>query len=82
MPLAAARKSRNARSPNDRSISTANGWPGWLALRKLGRAGDAVDHFKHVRSAAQTPLSQTRGDYWTGRAAEAAGKQQRCQIGL
>ncbi|MFZ4688981.1 MAG: lytic transglycosylase domain-containing protein [Polymorphobacter sp.] len=47
---------------------------GWLALRKLGRAAAAVTHFQSVRAAALTPLSQTRGDYWTGRAAEAAGK--------
>ncbi len=47
---------------------------GWLALRKLGRAGDAIGHFRNVRAAALTPLSQTRGDYWIGRAAEAAGQ--------
>jgi soluble lytic murein transglycosylase len=47
---------------------------GWLALRKLGRAGDAIGHFRNVRTAALTPLSQTRGDYWIGRAAEAAGQ--------
>jgi len=47
---------------------------GWLALRKLGRAGEAIVHFRNVRAAARTPLSQTRGDYWIGRAAEAAGQ--------
>ncbi len=47
---------------------------GWLALRKLGRASDAIGHFRNVRAAALTPLSQTRGDYWIGRAAEAAGQ--------
>ncbi len=47
---------------------------GWLALRKMGRAGDAIGHFRNVRTAALTPLSQTRGDYWIGRAAEAAGQ--------
>lgn len=47
---------------------------GWLVLRKLGRAGDAIGHFRNVRTAALTPLSQTRGDYWIGRAAEAAGQ--------
>ena len=47
---------------------------GWLALRKLGRAAPATGHFQNVRAAALTPLSQSRGDYWTGRAAEAAGK--------
>jgi soluble lytic murein transglycosylase len=47
---------------------------GWLALRKLGRADAAIGHFRNVRTAALTPLSQTRGDYWIGRAAEAAGQ--------
>lgn len=47
---------------------------GWLALRKLGRAAQAITHFQNVRAASQTPISQSRGDYWTGRAAEAAGR--------
>jgi soluble lytic murein transglycosylase len=47
---------------------------GWLALRKLGRPAQAMGHFRNIREAAQTPLSQTRADYWLGRAAEAAGK--------
>lgn len=47
---------------------------GWLALRKLGRSIEALTHFQNVRAAALTPLSQSRGDYWIGRAAEAAGK--------
>ena len=46
---------------------------GWLALRKLGRAPQAMAHFQNVRAAALTPLSQSRGDYWSGRAAQAAG---------
>lgn len=47
---------------------------GWLALRKLGRALDALKNFQNVRAASQTPISQSRGDYWSGRAAETAGK--------
>ncbi len=47
---------------------------GWLALRKLGRPAQAFAHFQNVRTAALTPITQTRGDYWTGRAAEAAGR--------
>ena len=47
---------------------------GWLALRKLGRAAQARSHFQNLRAAALTPLSQSRGDYWIGRAAETAGK--------
>ena len=46
---------------------------GWLALRKLNRATDALPHFDAVRLTALTPVSQARGDYWFGRAAEAAG---------
>jgi soluble lytic murein transglycosylase len=49
---------------------------GWLALRKLDRAPMAILHFRNVRAAALTPLSQTRGDYWTARAAEAAGRSE------
>lgn len=47
---------------------------GWLALRKLGRPLDAAAHFRRVTAAARTPISQSRGDYWTGRALEAAAQ--------
>jgi soluble lytic murein transglycosylase len=46
---------------------------GWLALRKLDRATDAAVHFRALTAASQTPLSQSKGNYWTGRALEAAG---------
>ncbi len=46
---------------------------GWTALRRLNRASDALEHFAAVRAAALTPVSQARGDYWSGRAADAAG---------
>ena len=63
------------RSLGERQAFIESEWlAGWLALRKLGRAPAALVHFQNVRSAAQTPLSQTRGDYWTGRAAETAGR--------
>lgn len=53
---------------------------GWLALRKLGRAADAVPHFRAVRAAALTPVTQSRGDYWTGRALAAAGDSKGAQL--
>ncbi len=53
---------------------------GWLALRKLGRPTDAVQHFRAVRAAALTPLSQSRGDYWTGRALDAAGQPSEARV--
>ena len=46
---------------------------GWIALKNLNRPSEALTHFIQVRAAAQTPVSQARGDYWAGRAAEAAG---------
>jgi len=46
---------------------------GWVALRQLNRPSDALGRFVGARAAALTPVSQARGDYWSGRAAEAAG---------
>ncbi|MGI4876002.1 MAG: transglycosylase SLT domain-containing protein [Janthinobacterium lividum] len=46
---------------------------GWIALRRLEKPEIALPYFERVRDAAQTPVSQARGDYWSGRAAEAAG---------
>ena len=64
-----------SRSLGERQQFIDSEWlAGWLALRKRGRANDAIGHFRNVRTAALTPLSQTRGDYWIGRAAEAAGQ--------
>ncbi len=63
------------RSLGERQVFVESEWlAGWLALKKLGRPNEAFAHFQNVRSAAQTPITQTRGDYWTGRAAEAAGR--------
>ena len=64
-----------ARSLSERQVYVDLEWlAGWLTLRKLERPTDAIQHFRNVRTAAQTPLSQSRGDYWTGRALEAAGQ--------
>ncbi|KPF80125.1 hypothetical protein IP88_01010 [alpha proteobacterium AAP81b] len=53
---------------------------GWLALRKLARPADALRHFQNLRAASLTPLSQARGDYWIGRAADAAGDRDAARI--
>lgn len=52
---------------------------GWTALKQLGRASQAADHFQNYRTAAKAPLTQARGDYWAGRSAEAAGDQVRAR---
>ena len=46
---------------------------GWLALRTLNRASAALVHFQNLRAAVTTPVSQSRADYWAGRAAAALG---------
>ena len=48
---------------------------GWLALRRLGQPALALGHFRSARAVAQSPISQARGDYWAGRAADAAGQR-------
>jgi len=66
-----------SRSLSERQVYVDVEWlAGWLALRKLSRPLDAARHFQNVRGAAQTPLSQSRGDYWAGRAFEAAGRSE------
>ena len=49
----------------------------WLAadtaLNKLGRYADAVPLYVQYAAAARTSFSQSKGLYWAGRAADAAG---------
>ncbi len=49
----------------------------WLAadtaLNKLGRVADAVPLYAQYAAAAKTSFSQSKGLYWAGRAADAAG---------
>lgn len=46
---------------------------GWVALTKLNDPQSAARHFAGIRQAGRTPLTQGRGFYWEGRAAEAMG---------
>lgn len=46
---------------------------GWYALEFLGDPASARRHFLAIRTASTMPLSQSRAEYWLGRAAEAAG---------
>ncbi|ARS25763.1 lytic transglycosylase domain-containing protein [Sphingomonas sp. KC8] len=51
-------------------------WLGGItALRKLNRPADAAAMFSRYAAAAQSPGTQTKGLYWAGRAALAAGDQ-------
>lgn len=46
---------------------------GWTALHQLNRPADAVPMFVSYARAARSPQTQTKGLYWAGRAASAAG---------
>ena len=46
---------------------------GQTALKKLARPRDAETMFVRYAAASQSPGSQAKGEYWAGRAAEAAG---------
>jgi soluble lytic murein transglycosylase len=46
---------------------------GWLALEYLNDPRAAARHFAVIQTISTMPLSQSRAEYWLGRAAEAAG---------
>lgn len=48
---------------------------GQTALKQLGRPGDAMPLFARYAGASRTPTTQSKGYYWAGRAAEAAGRR-------
>ena len=48
---------------------------GTVALQKLRRPADAVAMFERYSRGSRTPTTQSKGLYWAGRAAEAAGQQ-------
>ena len=49
---------------------------GWIALRHLDDPYAAFSHFSALYDFVSYPISRARGAYWTGRAAEAAGKDE------
>jgi soluble lytic murein transglycosylase len=49
---------------------------GWIALRFLGDAKAAADHFAAASAIALTPLAIARAAYWQGRAAEQAHRDE------
>lgn len=46
---------------------------GTVAMKQLGRPRDAVGMFARYAGGSRTPQTQSKGLYWAGRAAEAAG---------
>jgi soluble lytic murein transglycosylase len=46
---------------------------GWIALRFAANPKAAYQHFARVGEGTNNPITLARGEYWQGRAAEAAG---------
>jgi soluble lytic murein transglycosylase len=62
------------RSLSERDDYTSLVWlAGTAALKRLARPTDAIGMFQRYARAAQTPQTQSKGYYWAGRAAQAAG---------
>ncbi|MEG3151574.1 lytic transglycosylase domain-containing protein [Sphingomonas sp. ZT3P38] len=49
---------------------------GQTALKQLGRPADAIGMFARYAGGSKTPTTQSKGLYWAGRAAEAAGRRE------
>lgn len=63
------------RSAGERDDYTSLAWlAGTIAVNQLGRPADAIGMFERYASAAKTPQTQSKGHYWAGRAAQAAGR--------
>ncbi len=48
---------------------------GWIALQFLNKPDMAYEHFRKLEAGVSTPISKARAEYWSARAASAAGKQ-------
>ena len=57
-----------------KSFADAEWMAGWVALRHLGQAEQALEHFKSLEAGVSTPISLSRAQYWQGRAYEALGQ--------
>jgi soluble lytic murein transglycosylase len=51
--------------------------PGWIALRYLNDPAVAGEHFAHIDEGSVNPIVVARACYWRGRAAEAAGENEK-----
>lgn len=64
------------RSLGERDDYTSLVWlAGTTALQQLNRPADAIGMFRRYATAARSPQTQSKGYYWAGRAALAAGRR-------
>jgi soluble lytic murein transglycosylase len=55
--------------------------PGWIALRYLNDPATAREHFARIDDGSVNPIVLARANYWRGRAAEAAGENDKMRAG-
>ncbi|MCI5060281.1 MAG: transglycosylase SLT domain-containing protein [Alphaproteobacteria bacterium] len=54
-------------------MAQAQWMSGWLALRFVNKPWRAFEHFEKLYKNVKSPISRSRGAYWSGRASEALG---------
>src|SRR6202011_2746214 len=54
---------------------------GWIALRYLNDPATAREHFARIDDGSVNPIVLARANYWRGRAAEAAGENDKMRAG-
>ncbi|MEA1676263.1 lytic transglycosylase domain-containing protein [Nitrospirillum sp. BR 11163] len=52
---------------------------GWLSLQFLNKPEQALDHFTRLYEGVSSPVGQSRGAYWAGRACEKLGNPERAR---
>lgn len=62
-------------SPGGSDYADLEWLSGYIALRKLGDAVRAREHFAHFRDYVETPISLGRAGFWLGLAEETLGNQ-------
>lgn len=74
-PQLAYRVSREAVAPPKDNFRAEHEFTcGWIALRFNNNPGAAYQHFSRIGQGTSNPITLARGEYWQGRAAEAAGR--------
>lgn len=64
---------RDHRQKDGFPMAQAEFLAGWIALRKIGKAWEAFEHFERLFNNVKSPISRARGAYWAGLASESLG---------
>src|SRR6185503_1557533 len=71
---AAYHVARDALAPQKENLRAEHEFTaGWIALRFAENPNAAYQHFARIGQGTTNPITLARGEYWQGRAAEAAG---------